>query len=155
MMQRIQTIYLFLVAIVTSVLFFIPVAEFKYNDHILQLKATGIDGPEEVLQLMNVNTLPMLGALVLIILLALVSIFIFKKRLLQIKINKFNILMNCIFIALVYYFYIDKLTDAFEFVKQASLIKLAFPAVNMLLLFLANKAIRKDEKMVRAADRLR
>lgn len=155
MIQRIQSIYLLLVAAITAVLFFIPIAQFKFNDQIIHLKALGVEVPESLHGLVDVNTLPIIGVLGLIVLLSLFSIFLYKKRLLQIKINKLNILINCIFVAVIYYFYIDKLSNAFEFVKQASLIKLAFPAVNMLVLFLANKSIRKDENLVRAADRLR
>jgi len=91
-------------------------------------------------------------ALGLVPILAFITIFIFKKRNLQIK-----LIWIIIFLILIYYFTtlyacIGLHVDVKEIFTNFSLY---FNLVNLILCDLAIRAIKKDENLVRAADRLR
>lgn len=99
------------------------------------------------------STVPLIVAVIILALAVLVTIFLFKKRLVQIKITAIILLAHIAFIAAIFYvadtlskkFGADAVYDAGAYI---ALIPLVF-------LVLANRAIRKDEKIVRSTDRLR
>ena len=79
--------------------------------------------------------------------LILLNIFNFNKRKLQLKINLTALLLGLGLEALVLYTIFSTQADlAFAAV---------LPAVAILFLFLANKGIQKDEKLIKDSDRLR
>ena len=92
-------------------------------------------------------------------LLALTTIFLYKKRQLQIKLCKLNLLLVTIQIAaLVLYIDVAKEgisptspNDVLIGVKLGTFI----PLISFILLYLATRFIKKDEDLVRSADRLR
>ena len=90
----------------------------------------------------------------LISLLALVTIFLFRRRMLQIRLCTFNTLLIVGFYGL-FAFYLWRLAgsmDAFTFNFR---IALAFPLISLILNWLAIRAIGADEMLVRSLDRLR
>ncbi len=155
MIQRVQSIYMMIVLIISILMFILPLATFNYEAETFQLFLTGIEGSENVEQVIQVNTMPIIAIASAIGLFALIGIFLYKKRLIQIRINRLNILLNTVFIALMYFLYIEEISESFKPEMVNSFVALIMPVVNIILLFLANKRIRKDENMVRAADRLR
>jgi hypothetical protein len=95
-------------------------------------------------------------------LLALVVIFLFKRRLLQARLNIMNVVLCLGYYALLalYVTYVVKgyepicdvtMTDADWYLT----IWAAIPLVNLVLTMMATRRILKDEALVRAADRLR
>lgn len=84
--------------------------------------------------------------------LALVSLFLFKKRNTQIVINRLNIILNFLLLGLIVY---QLLTLSGETSVSEKGIGLFLPLVVVVLLSLATKAILKDERLVKSADRLR
>lgn len=155
MLQRIQSILLGLVIVFISVLFFIPLARFTFGTEVFVLHLSGITGSELIQSMVAVNTLPLLALVGVIDLLTLVTVFLFKKRVLQIKLNRINVLLNTAFIAMLFLFYIQSLQKNFVWITKDSIIALALPAVNILLLIMASSRIKRDEELVRSADRLR
>jgi uncharacterized membrane protein len=83
---------------------------------------------------------------------AFVAIFIFKNRRLQFVIGRFTILINLILLGLLIYV---SLTLPGEASVSEKGIGMFIPILAILLLVLANKAIKKDEDLVKSADRLR
>jgi uncharacterized membrane protein len=83
---------------------------------------------------------------------AFVAIFIFKNRKLQFVIGRFTILINLILLGLLIYV---SLTLPGEASVSEKGIGMFIPILAILLLVLANKAIKKDEDLVKSADRLR
>jgi membrane protease YdiL (CAAX protease family) len=137
MIQRIQTLYLFIVILLTAVLPFVvnvwPVA----ND-------ASLFSTDELLYIAIV-----LG---IIAFLALVSILTYKTRKKQFVFNRLNMILN--FFLLGFFVY-RLLTLSGEINISEKGIGVYIPIFSIVLLVLANKAIKKDEDLVKSVDRLR
>lgn len=146
MIQRIQSLYLLLAAAAGA-------AALSFD----LWRATLSNG---VKQPVNASSNYLLFVLyIIIILLALVTIFLFKKRKLQFRLTIFNILFG--FGALAYQYYVvqqtaNKLNSGGIIITSASYQLASFlPIVIIILLFLAARGIYKDEKLIKSLDRLR
>src|SRR5699024_7517309 len=94
----------------------------------------------------------------IIILLAFVSIFLFKKRRLQLRLTILNLFLSIGLIVLQYFLIQQTETSLIvaEMLDTATYLPAAFiPIPMVVLLFLAARGIRKDEKLIRSLDRLR
>lgn len=154
MILRIQTLYLFLVVATMGLLFLVPVAYFETELNGLSFSLSGFSNPE---LLSGENTPPwwIPGIIaVLSAIFALVSLVLFKKRLLQIRINRYVLMLNILLIASI--FYITDRTSILEIVSKYSYSPWAYISLlPPVLVFLATAGIKRDEKRVRAADRIR
>jgi hypothetical protein len=137
MIQRIQSVYLFLAFVFSGVLPFVfPLwkdASGKDFYFMVDLAYAAIFG--------------------LCTTLALVSIFSFKKRQNQFVMNRLNIILNFILLGLFVYRILN-LSGETEQVSEKG-IGMFLPIVSIVFLVLANKAIKKDEDLVKSVDRLR
>mgnify|MGYP002411252624 CR=1 FL=1 len=156
MIQRIQTVYLALASIALIVLYFFPLAsylsELSYSKLYLTHLASLTPGVEPVVKNSVVLPLAIFNGMIALI----GSVFVYKKRPLQSKIVKLCILMTIIMIVLVFFVYaplISRLTATEAVFTDGYGLYLILLAIVMFVL--ANRAIIKDEKLVRAADRLR
>ena len=129
MIQRIQTIFLLIVVIAQVVLHF-----------------QGLD-VELFGSIYIVASLSLVSFLV-----AIVSIFSYKKRIRQILLNNINIFINVLLTGLLIYWLLN-LSGGISFPEKG--IELAFPPISLFCLFMANSFIRKDEKLVKSVDRIR
>lgn len=137
MLQRIQTIYLLLAFVATGVLpFFIPLW-------------TMADGKEYVF-MQNQVYVALLG---LSTTLTLVSIVSYKKRQNQFVMGRLNIILNLILLGLFVYRSLNVSGETPAVSEKG--IGMFLPIVAIVLLVLANKAIKKDEDLVKSVDRLR
>ncbi|MGB5237034.1 MAG: DUF4293 domain-containing protein [Flavobacteriaceae bacterium] len=84
--------------------------------------------------------------------LALISILLFKKRQNQFVINRLNIILN---LFLLGFFVYRSLNLSGEMEVSEKGIGMLIPVFSIVLLVLANKAIKKDEDLVKSVDRLR
>jgi hypothetical protein len=151
MIQRIQSLYLLIVFIGCTVLFFVPIAYFKsYEFYIYGVRLIGGDFASG--QYIKFIALIILNALTG--LLALFILFQYKNRNLQIKLVRLNIFINTFLIAAMFFYYIDKISVEL-LAKTNYTIYSAIPIITLILLILCVGAIYKDEKLVRSADRLR
>lgn len=150
MIQRIQTIYLLLIVALGISLIFLPVLQLVTPEeaselHVWELSAIG-GAPLQGLWGLLLTT-------ALIPLLALVDIFLYKKRLLQARLNIFLALL-CLgyYGVLAIYIWQAKLALGVDWhiLPWAS-----FPLVCFVLTLMATRRILKDEALVRAADRIR
>ena len=121
MIQRIQSVYLFLVFCLMAITLF-----FTFSDSWTVSLGSGI-----------------------VSVLALLTIFLYKKRKVQITISKIILLL----LVLIYVLYIifDRQYLAISEMK----ISCIFPLISGILIYLAIGKIKKDEKLVRSLDRLR
>lgn len=143
MIQRVQSIYLLLTSIISGGLtFFVSIwATIKGNVYVTDLfSATS----------MTEKLIPVL--FFLSALLAAITIFLFKNRQLQFVMGRLNILTNLILLGLLLYVSLNLPGEASVSEKG---IGMFFPIITILLLVLANKAIKKDEDLVKSVDRLR
>jgi branched-subunit amino acid transport protein AzlD len=143
MIQRVQSLYLILAAIVSGLLAFI------FPFYIYNGEMVGIEQAfrADSLLLKAIASLFMLSAL-----LALVSLFLFKNRNTQIVINRLNIILNFLLLGLIVY---QLQTLSGETSVSEKGIGSFLPLIVVVLLSLATKAILKDERLVKSADRLR
>ncbi len=136
MIQRIQTLYLILVAGISSGLIFV-FNLWKTKDGLV------------VFAMDNSISLGLfLGSAIL----AIISIFMFKNRKLQFVLGRLNIILN--FFLLGFFVYLS-LNLSGETIVSEKGIGMFLPIVSIVLLVLANKAIKKDEDLVKSVDRLR
>lgn len=156
MIQRIQSVFLLIVAILSAVLFFVPVAvltdvKFTYSQTVLgacdvNAQALLVDPTYHVAALN--------GAIGLI---ALITIFLFRNRKRQMLLCNLNLLLILAMIVLMF-LAIDKNTTSLQPGTTLTVMYRvgSYLAVAMLIFnFLANRFIKKDEDLVRSADRIR
>src|SRR5690606_23951330 len=84
--------------------------------------------------------------------LSIISIFSYKKRQTQFVYNRLNMILNFILLGLFVY---QSLNLSGETLVSEKGIGMFLPIVSIILLALANKAIKKDEDLVKSADRIR
>jgi glucan phosphoethanolaminetransferase (alkaline phosphatase superfamily) len=147
MIQRIQTVFIFIAAIFIGILFFLPIAEIAVGTEVYLFKAAGIFQGTDVI----FNGLPIMIFLGIIVVLHLVSIFLYKKRIKQMRILVFSIILMFGLFGIFYYF----TYASFENETIAFKIPVAFPLVAIILDYLAIRNIGKDEALVRSLDRIR
>ncbi len=135
MIQRIQSIYLLLVAIIAGLGLYLPL--WKNNENIVE---KGFE-----------NTY-ILVLFAIVIILSIVAIFMFKNRKLQFVLGRFNILINILLLSVFGYYTQNFSGEALVSEKE---IGLSIPFISIVLLYMANKAIKKDEELVKSVDRLR
>lgn len=153
MIQRIQSIYLFLASIAIYLLFIFPVVNTLTPEGARQIKITGV---YETVSNQVVQTEPfilMTIATAILGLIPIILIFLFKNRKRQ--------------LTLVYGFVVVMVAFSFwlsQTIKSAANTNLnisdynigaGLTSVAILFLVLAGKGIQRDEKLVKSADRLR
>jgi Domain of unknown function (DUF4293) len=152
MIQRIQSIYLLIATILLVSVFAYPFAELLSSDgqlFIFSFNGLSIDNEEG----MYLLTIPPIILLVLTTLISLVSIFLFKKRVIQMRMNSLNIFLMLGYLGLNYY-YIHNFSKQLDGVVSYEITAI-FPFVAAVLTYLAIRAIGKDEALIRSMDRIR
>lgn len=136
MLQRIQTVYLIIVILLMGALYqwFPSVSD-----------SAGVPVME--------RTEPLFFGLIFgAIALTIISILSFKKRQLQFVLNRLTILTNLVLLGVFVY---RSLTLSGESLLSEKGIGVLLPIISIVFLVLANKAIKKDEDLVKSVDRLR
>jgi len=143
MIQRIQSVYLLGTAIISGIfiLFLDLWKSFKNSLFAFDLLSS------ESYQLKAIPFLFLISAI-----LAFVAIFMYHNRKLQFVIGRLTILVNLILLGLLIYV---SLTLPGEAAVSEKGIGMFIPIFAVLLIVLANKAIKKDEDLVKSVDRLR
>ena len=147
MIQRIQSIYVLVSAILIGTLMKLKFADMIVNNELHTFIARGIFKGDE----MVFNGLAIFVFIPLIILLHVLVIFLYKKRILQIRILVFTIILLLGLFGLFYYYTLT----VFDNVQVAYKIPIVFPVIAAILDFLAIRAIGKDEALIRSLDRIR
>jgi hypothetical protein len=102
------------------------------------------------------TTLPLLLLNLLVGGLAVVTIFLYKNRMTQLKLVRIAILLEIVSVFLVLFVYAKIIENTLrvipEFLNEKGIY---FPLVSLVFLILAYRSIMKDEKLVRSVDRLR
>ena len=158
MIQRIQSLFLFLAFLAAVALFFFPLAGIysptvAYKFYIYELKNM-VPGEPSLFSFMT--TFPLLLLNILVAAITAGSIFLYKNRVKQMKFVRLAILLEIVLIALVFFIYAKiietNLMASPDYLDEAGIY---FPLISLIFLILANRSIIKDEKLVRSIDRLR
>jgi len=130
MIQRIQTVYLFFAFCLMAILAFIPFSSISaFSDGFF------------------------IGFTSIIAIMAIVAIFLYKNRKMQIRLC-YGMLVAFVFIYIFYFIFKWQnfsFTELFGHVRYTFI----FPLISIILVYLAIRGIKKDEKLVRSLDRLR
>jgi hypothetical protein len=137
MIQRIQTIYLVLAFVITGILPFL-------------FPLWTMNNGKDYFFMQNQIYVILLG---LSTTLTVYSIVSYKKRQNQFVVGRLNIILNLILLGLFVYRSLN-LPGETALVSEKG-IGMFLPIVAIVLLALANKAIKKDEDLVKSVDRLR
>lgn len=149
MIQRIQSLYLLLATAAYVCLFFFPFASYITASTTYELSILGLTEAGLPLE----RTMLLLAGVILLIFLTFSIIFFFKKRMLQSKLTAISLLLNVLLIGGMFLYsdnFAQKLSARADYSTGAYIV-----VIPIIFLVLANRAIRKDELKVRAADRLR
>jgi hypothetical protein len=154
--QRIQTLYLLAAGVLMALMLFFPLAEVAADGRsFYTVYSRGWffhEGGETVD--MAMPTWPVFILVGVLVLLPLFTLFLYRKRKLQIRISVYCIILAFGLIGLIYYFFLigfrqlDEPAYAFRF-------PLIVPVIFIVLMYLAFRGIRKDEILVRSLDRIR
>lgn len=153
MLQRIQTVYLLIIVVLTITTLFLPLAVMNVGDVFYSFDATGLNTmvaqPELVYPTWGLFVLTAVTALI-----ALITIFLYRKRILQIRLCVFNALLMIGFYGL-FAFFAWTIKGQMEGAHLGLKFALSFPLINLILDYLAIRNIGADEALVRSLDRLR
>lgn len=158
MIQRIQTVYFLIIVALSAITFFLPVATLydTANTFLYSLNYRGLSlevGPEIIPPLNNINTWSLKVIAGLIPLIALITVFLYKKRVLQIRLSFINMILMVGYYVILF---ITVIHGANRLDADWSLnVVASFPLVCIILNWLAIRAIGKDEALVKSLNRLR
>ena len=136
MIQRIQTVYLILVALFTGALpFYLSLWTWTEGNTVFARDITWV-------AMVFAASAAM----------AVITIFLFKNRKNQFVLNRLNIILN---LFLLGFFVYRSLNLSGETVVSEKGIGMLIPVFSIVFLVLANRSIKKDEDLVKSVDRLR
>lgn len=150
MLQRIQTVYLILASACMLLAVWLPLAVFSIDGKPVSFEAMGFFMNDEII--FPTWGLFAIGALSAV--LSLIIIFLYKKRILQIRLTGFNILLMVgfyAFFAVLIYMRNPEVNSTFEKVGFG----IAMPFIAMVFSYLAIRKIGADEALVRSLNRIR
>jgi hypothetical protein len=151
MWQRVQTLYFVAVLAMFGCMLIIPLVNLNMGNETFVLNYQGIvsvgDKPELVQQTVMLTILEAVIAII-----AGISIFLFKKRMIQIRFTIFNlVLMVGYYVLLALYLYVAS-KSGMDFHLRLPVV---FPIIGIILSYLAIRAIGKDEALIRSLNRIR
>jgi hypothetical protein len=152
MLQRSQSLYLLFVFIFAILLFTGPLAFVTQEIGGVYLKHSGVfdlDGEN-----MGVSTWPLSVMIGLSVLGSILAFLSYMNRPRQMRLTLFLMFFNVGFIGIAYY-YVSYIMHNFEGVQFVFQWRVVVPLIMLVLLVLAFRGIRKDELLVKAADRIR
>ncbi|MEA1876280.1 MAG: DUF4293 domain-containing protein [Bacteroidota bacterium] len=151
MIQRIQTVYLFLSGVVMSFLVFNHMVSIESSDRSAELWLSGIkdSGTGDYL----IQSWPLMALAVIIIFLYLITILMYKKRELQMRLVVYVIILVFSFVGVGAFYVIQgaNMMDGKITMEYFSVM----PGVAVILSILAWRGIRRDYLMLKAVDRIR
>jgi len=144
MLQRIQTVYLLIAILLAGLVAFLVPFWADSNDELVYLNSMLQTGE---IFFMIIPAVFMVSALI-----AVLTLISFKNRTKQIIYNRVNIVINFLLLGIVVY---HQLNLPGETMVSEKGIGVFIPLLVIVFLALANKAIIKDDKLVKSVDRLR
>lgn len=153
MIQRIQSLCLFMTALLSGL--FLSGNFLKFVDDSsspVTISFSGISG-SAVTAGSDIFVTILSWAVIMVTLLSVLTIVLFKKRKLQLKITSFLIVLEILLILLFVYISVSIIKGS-QVTPVIGLRMLIHPGV-LIFLILAYRGIKKDEQIIRSYDRLR
>ena len=156
MIQRKQTLFLLLAVIVCALALFFPIGsiapeEMGTDSMVYNLGVVTGEGALAV----SATCIPLFVLLSVTAILSLVTIFLYKNRKVQMSICKNAMLLNALWV-LDYALILFGIIPVPEVEGKVNIeFAACLPLVSIILLAMAYKGVNDDEKLVKAADRIR
>jgi hypothetical protein len=154
MIQRIQSIYLLIASLLIGSLFFVPLVEIVnmkgevYRFDTEGLYQEGLQNPEVIVESLSIIILCIINVIFI-----LVTIFQYNNRKRQIVFAKLNIFILLALSGIICY----NVWRCVHYISGTYSLRfyLLFPLIAIILIYLAIKAIIKDERLLKSVDRIR
>jgi len=165
MIQRIQSVWLFLAAVSVCLLCFFPVATFSpdpqyanANAVMFDFYAYGLDYSPAFSEILDGVYSPLLQYTIIAVLLAcavtpFVAIFMYRNRPRQMQLSRLTMLLNAA--PMITFFLLSDFFAKEKFAVADYDIGIYVPISALAFLLVAVRFIKKDDKLVRSADRIR
>ena len=150
MIQRIQTLFLLLASACMLVAVVTPLAKFYAGADTIVFEALGINQGGDIVS----STWGLFAVGAISSVLALISIFLYKSRIVQIRVSVFNIVIMIGFY-LYFGFLVYKINPDAGLQFRNVGVGIIMPLIAIILTYLAIRKIGADEVLVRSLDRLR
>lgn len=154
MIQRVQTLFMLLVVGGITAMYLTPIGAFTADNHHYILSVygikdeAGVEFPEAVSS--NFVYIPLALSLILTI----YAIFQFGRRKMQMQINKISLVLMLVS-AFLMALYLKNAGDSMPDRQIGFGVAFFMPYLCILLLVFANRAIKKDDDLVKSVDRIR
>lgn len=180
MIQRIQSFWLVLAACCMALCFMFPVAKYHVDlpataQHVeAELNLVAQDAPDMMNQILaqapvvqfsqktsGFHTWLLVVLVVLTGCVALASIFLYRNRVVQLRVVAVGFLLNVVYVFVLFFWAVDAYGKVVQQMMGGSEMQVVWfvgayaPIVSIVFFILAHRGIKKDEAKVRAADRLR
>ena len=154
MIQRIQSLYLLLVTALMALTLLLPIASFTgSNDEVYTLTAFALTGGGASQSSIWLGVILAIAAVV-----PFITIFLFKNRLLQLRLCAVEIILLLGAVAFIAIYFWLSGSNALEDIGVAHRQfgwAAIMPIPSIIIMLLAARAIFKDEALVRSLDRIR
>jgi hypothetical protein len=155
MLQRVQSLFLLASVILQVVFISAPLAHYVLADSAnIDFYCNGFFTHAGIIKITVLSTAALYILAWVNLFLSSTAIFLFKKRKLQIRLCLYTLLLTVGLIVLSG-IYLIRFKSANEVQLVSYSLYLLIPLVNILLLYLAVRGIKKDELIVKSYDRLR
>jgi len=150
MIQRIQTLYLLIAIVMLILASFFPLYTFNNGQVVMNgFYVSSVQGTK-ILSTITLNIINWLAALI-----SFISIFLYKHRILQMRLITYTIIILLGFYFMLIYYRFSVLPKIEQITYSKLEIFALFPVISAILLYMAAKAIKKDEEKIRSMDRFR
>ncbi len=156
MIQRKQTLFLFFAVLSLAGLIFLPIASFIGEKDSLVLYVYKLVSlvPDSVTAFGSLFLLPLLSIVIVTAITSFGAIFMFKNRILQMRIVRLMVFLLIVAIGLFFLYYTNALEEA-SGGKITPELGIYLIPVSILFLFFALRGIIADERLIRSSERLR
>lgn len=141
MIQRIQSLWLLLAAVIMSLNLKFPFGG-------------AINAEAKTVEMYANEGMPLFILTIILSLGALVTIFFFKRRSTQKRLIVLGVLLSILMLVLMY-FDVENLKNESTLTGQSFKIGVLFPVLYIILLIMAYAGIKKDEALIKSLNRLR
>ena len=152
---------MFLSAILSALLFFMSLASFSNDTQVIGFTIFGVENPVESITLSNSSTWPLIVLAVLMTILPIYTALKYKKRELQVKLCHLDMLLNVVFLGLVFIYFESDIRLIINAIESGALLMnsyywgMAIPIVCLILQIFAVRGVKKDIELLKSVDRLR
>ena len=154
MIQRIQSLYWFLAAVLLGIFYFSDFAFVKSTVASIALSAFyGIECTPAGVYEVSIAVWPLHVLVILATLLTFITIFFFKRRSLQIRLSAVSIVLDLGLMGMAYFYYYQVATGIADGLASLSMLYL-LPFIAAILTFLGIFGVKKDIAILRNLSRL-